>query len=784
MTFDLKRELKAVDRWIESGALGMAVQALRNLEASMAGAPELRLVRAELLRRAANLLQRKGNLPAAQKCREDARDLARESEGDDDVRRCLEALLLSDTGLGLEALADRDGAAQAWETALSLATSGPGCPDEVLAPVLVNASAGAMIRASGPASSSESLATARRLAQRAIEVATRHGDPDLLGRAQANAQLVQGLVPSASLAAGTHDSPADLRLQSVLNQHTWHIKHRSFQAASVLLEGEIETAERAGRIELVVTFYAELARQRLAWSRSLAEIRAAATKAIAPLEGLRESAGPFGVDTQHLRNAADLAYQTLGFALLTERHVDEAFDLLERGRARRLSKDQLDWTSSAEGLPLERRRLVANVHARIRRATARALGRDRRSPRRDLIYAAQREPDDTPIAQSPAKAGTPPEVQEAHGELADVMRSLFRDFPQPFRGERMPFLSLAQAQSALRRSEIVLYPVEALGRLLLMTVTPEEVRVTEIAGDAGTDSLVALLERCREGLSRPSTDLAALRGALADLGARLLGPIEPSLNDGRTTLLWCPPAGPLSTIPLAALRLGGRWIAERWQTVHLPMTALIATASARQRTSPLVALGNPEENLSAAALEVSDIQAIYPGDVAVGAKATPEFLRAHALSGGIAHLACHGLFERDLPGLSKLLLAPVDEEGRGLVFASDIAAFGFDLSLVVLSACQSALVGGSGAEEIGGFGLAFLLHGAESVVAGLWDVSDHATRALMARFYGHLTANPKGEALRLATVDLLGDGRYEHPCFWSPFVLMGDWRGTAKPRTL
>jgi CHAT domain-containing protein len=86
------------------------------------------------------------------------------------------------------------------------------------------------------------------------------------------------------------------------------------------------------------------------------------------------------------------------------------------------------------------------------------------------------------------------------------------------------------------------------------------------------------------------------------------------------------------------------------------------------------------------------------------------------------------------------------------------------------------------------------------VVASLWKVSDDSTVELMRAFYQNMRSMPKAEALRKAQLDLMrsrirfpvaggSEGMIQsaqnpseeviecsHPFFWSPFILLGDWR--------
>jgi len=73
---------------------------------------------------------------------------------------------------------------------------------------------------------------------------------------------------------------------------------------------------------------------------------------------------------------------------------------------------------------------------------------------------------------------------------------------------------------------------------------------------------------------------------------------------------------------------------------------------------------------------------------------------------------------------------------------------------------------------------AFLYAGTPSLVVSLWKVSDRSTAELMVPFYQHLKQEKvsKAEALRRAQLKLIHEGRYAHPYYWAPFILIGNWQ--------
>ncbi|MGH8535819.1 MAG: CHAT domain-containing protein [Gammaproteobacteria bacterium] len=67
--------------------------------------------------------------------------------------------------------------------------------------------------------------------------------------------------------------------------------------------------------------------------------------------------------------------------------------------------------------------------------------------------------------------------------------------------------------------------------------------------------------------------------------------------------------------------------------------------------------------------------------------------------------------------------------------------------------------------------------GARSVMASLWAVSDVSTSRLVGLFFENLknAKLTKAQALQRAQQHLLADDEYEHPFYWAPFVLIGNW---------
>jgi CHAT domain-containing protein/tetratricopeptide (TPR) repeat protein len=210
-------------------------------------------------------------------------------------------------------------------------------------------------------------------------------------------------------------------------------------------------------------------------------------------------------------------------------------------------------------------------------------------------------------------------------------------------------------------------------------------------------------------------------------------------------------------------------------------------------------------------VEVSRLSRLFPhATVLTGPNASEETLsrmaQAQELSEySVVHLATHALVHDRSPVRSALILAEValtdqaktDTMGApndGFLTAEDILRdWRLDADLVVLSACETGLGQWVRGEGYIGLAHAFFQAGARSLLVSLWQVDDRATSLLMQRFYENyrgayegprmgLSGRPmtKAEALREAKVwlrsheDEHGARPFEHPHYWSSFVLIGD----------
>ncbi len=155
-------------------------------------------------------------------------------------------------------------------------------------------------------------------------------------------------------------------------------------------------------------------------------------------------------------------------------------------------------------------------------------------------------------------------------------------------------------------------------------------------------------------------------------------------------------------------------------------------------------------------------------------------LSARKLDGyRVLHFATHGLLDAERPQFTGLALSLVGQtEADGFLRVDEVFNLRLGSPLVMLSACETGLGKERRGEGVIGLTRAFMYAGAPTVGVSLWSVGDKSTAELMPEFYRRLLAGQEGApaAMRASQLAMINGKRYSAPFYWSPFVIVGDWR--------
>jgi CHAT domain-containing protein len=283
-----------------------------------------------------------------------------------------------------------------------------------------------------------------------------------------------------------------------------------------------------------------------------------------------------------------------------------------------------------------------------------------------------------------------------------------------------------------------------------------------------------------------------------DLYELLIAPVEEYLQ-GATHLVIIP-SDVLFYLPFEALYIcpecgerdlyGGKFLIENYSISYAPSLSSLYWPfqhASEGSYNSILAVGNPTGELTAAEQEVQAVADLFQQTtILIGDEATEAAVKRalQTTSYDVVHLSTHGHFDQVLPLLSQLAFCEGAGED-GTLYAGEILGLSLTSSLVVLSACQTALPpelteeteGLVVGDELQGLSQALFVAGASAAILTLWNVNDCSTSYLMEKMYQQLrNGDEKGEALRQAQLSLLHDTTFCHPYYWAPFVLYGNWR--------
>lgn len=467
------------------------------------------------------------------------------------------------------------------------------------------------------------------------------------------------------------------------------------------------------------------------------EIITAAAQLVASNTNLREGASP----SQLAQNAAE----RLAAAGLAKDQVEQAFMALEQGQAVR-SAHQLSTDA-----------------ARSRGEAGQAI-RDLRTREVDKSITERREA----LGESVGGAG-----DSARAEFLKQSRELQSKYPDLYdRTLSVKPVELPRIQKHLP-SEVLLvqyFPTDTT--LYIFAATNEELfvyhqPVTKSSLDSQLVNYLRALRRVATGSEVSETS--------SHLYTQLLSPLREQLE--RKSVVLLVPSGRLNYLPFGSLRdAQGRYFASTHRMAVLGKSSDLLDVAAGESHSgnSLLVVADPGGDLPAAKQEGESLAALFPGGVALYRdQATREALAKGMNGQSYLHLATHGEVDPADPGQNYLMLA----KGQKLA-AEDIFSLPLDgVQLVTLSACNTALGQAEPTASVVSLAENFWVTGPGSVVATLWAVNDESTSAFMQAFYQALREGKgKAEALQVAQIALQKNPDYNHPYYWSPFILLGDWR--------
>ena len=385
------------------------------------------------------------------------------------------------------------------------------------------------------------------------------------------------------------------------------------------------------------------------------------------------------------------------------------------------------------------------------------------------------------LLQKADRAKTEDEQQKYLVEARDTTELLkSAELEDYFQDQCVSLLKSRQARvESISPTAAVIYIIPLPDRTEIL-VTLGSGKIEHVKSSVTEEELTAISNQFRTNLEKRSTDEYLEQADL--LYADLIKPLEGLLEQHHIDTLVFVPDGALRTIPMAALRDGDKFLIQKYAIAVTPGLTLMQAKPLHEGHVDLIMNGISQgvqgfPPLDHVPEEVRNITAMYGGKSLMNSDFTNgsfsnEFKNTNY---SIVHIASHGHFDSDsrktfvLTFDNKLGLDDLEQ----LLRPSQIRDK--PVELLTLSACETAA--GDDRAALGLAGVA-IKAGARSAFASLWCVNDEASSVLVSDFYAGLKSTPsitKAQALQHAQCKLIADPRYSHPCYWSPYLLIGNW---------
>ena len=338
-------------------------------------------------------------------------------------------------------------------------------------------------------------------------------------------------------------------------------------------------------------------------------------------------------------------------------------------------------------------------------------------------------------------------------------------------------LSKVTKLDVVAKTTVIIYPILLPDRTELLIGLPTGLK--QVSVPVGMETITQEVREFRRKLEKRTTrEYLPHAQKLYDW---LIRPIEPDLAAFSIDTLIFVPDGALRTIPMAALHDGKQFLIAKYALGITPSMNLTDPRPIKREGMKVLAVGVTEAvqgfpalpNVSA---ELQELQTLLGSKNLVDR----EFLTANFEKElkeeqfSIVHVASHGEFGNDV---DNTFLLTFDDKVSLDRLNQMIGVFRFrddPLELLTLSACDTAA--GDDRAALGLAGVA-IKAGARSALATLWSINDEAAVDLIIDFYRELkdSSISRAAALQRAQLKLINNPRYEHPGFWSPFLMINNW---------
>jgi hypothetical protein len=243
---------------------------------------------------------------------------------------------------------------------------------------------------------------------------------------------------------------------------------------------------------------------------------------------------------------------------------------------------------------------------------------------------------------------------------------------------------------------------------------------------------------------------ASLKKMHAAIYGDFVAPIEPTLRQMKVKRIVFSLPSFLATYAFEALMAGSQpdeFLLDRYEVAYVPSLTLgfdLVKKRAARGNGRLLTVGYQGDDLTNAAKEVDVLRTLFGSRMVLvtGADCNKvNVLRELGRNYDYIHFVCHGTYDSESPLNSALHFVPdVQDDSQRLTAGDILTQVEFrNCPVVTMSACSTAIMTPSEANNCHGLTGALLRAGARSIIGSRWPVYDRTAAAFMSSFYQKLT---------------------------------------------
>ena len=270
----------------------------------------------------------------------------------------------------------------------------------------------------------------------------------------------------------------------------------------------------------------------------------------------------------------------------------------------------------------------------------------------------------------------------------------------------------------------------------------------------------------------------------------LIHPIQKELHENNIHTLIIASDDVLRLVPFSALRDGNSFLIERYALVTVPSIPLTDTKAFNKKEMKVIlsGLSNGEPSLPFVKNEINTIEQIIDKKIVLLNDQFTEQKLTNYLkdeSFNVCLIATHANFSSEP---ENFYIQTFDTNNSNTYKKTTMnrlekilkhrIAIGKPLDLIIFSACETVY---SDKKAMSGIAGMAVKAGVRSVMATLQPIADEPASLIITDFFRQLKVNEfddnfsKAMALQNAQKKMIDHNKYQHPGYWAPFVIIGNW---------